>query len=424
MAVQAARPQQARKLSLSGACKVALINNKQIEKALVEKDIAEEEISEQKELKLPDVDVHTSYARITNLTEFNNGRKELTKTIPDISDFGAQAKMTLYAGGRLGLAVTKARQEYAVASLKTGKVANDVQVEVAAHFLGIYKLLELQKLVAENIKEEEARLKEVQSFKAHGTVTKNEVLRAELLLSNRQLQYMHNQKNIEAAFNEFKTLLQLPEEDSVMIDTAGILNTPVVVNGFQAYLQAAYQKEEMLIAQKQEDIKNTERRMVKGSIYPVVNVFTGWGFNYPNYLFFPPAPNWYTLGKIGVEASFSLTGLYKNKTRLRIADKKIEAQQAGTEILKNAIKDNVFKQYKQYEEVEETLPVAEKAEQQAAENYRIIKTKYLNQLALITDMVDADNALLEARFNRVSARIDLLMKYYELQYASGTLNLY
>jgi outer membrane protein TolC len=125
---------------------------------------------------------------------------------------------------------------------------------------------------------------------------------------------------------------------------------------------------------------------------------------------------------VGVEASFSISNLYKNRTRVHISDKRIEEQNVTTEILKNKITDNIFRQYMQYREIEDKLPVTEKAGVQATENYRIVKLKYLNQLALITDMVDADNALLEARFNIISTRIDALMKYYELLYASGLLN--
>ena len=39
----------------------------------------------------------------------------------------------------------------------------------------------------------------------------------------------------------------------------------------------------------------------------------------------------------------------------------------------------------------------------------------------MTDMIDADNSLLEAQFNIISTKIDALMHYYELQYAAGLL---
>ena len=58
---------------------------------------------------------------------------------------------------------------------------------------------------------------------------------------------------------------------------------------------------------------------------------------------------------------------------------------------------------------------------QATENYRIVKLKYLHQLALITEMLDADNALLQARFDLLTARINTTVKHRRLLYASGQL---
>ena len=36
-------------------------------------------------------------------------------------------------------------------------------------------------------------------------------------------------------------------------------------------------------------------------------------------------------------------------------------------------------------------------------------------------MLDADTALLDAQYDRISTQIDALMHYYELQYAAGLL---
>ena len=84
--------------------------------------------------------------------------------------------------------------------------------------------------------------------------------------------------------------------------------------------------------------------------------------------------------------------------------------------------DKVFKEYTQYHEILDRLPVTDKALELAEENYRIVKLKYLNQLVLITEMIDADNTLLEARFKKIATRIDAAMKYYELLHTADMLH--
>ena len=410
-------------LTLHHAFELAAAGNKEIASARTARLIAREGVNEELEQRLPEVDLHAAYSRITNITEFRNGlgNTVVTQTIPDIADLTGRASFPLYEGSKIKYDIANAQRRNEIATLEVQKATNDIDIRVAATFLGIFKLTEVQQLITEHIKEEEDRLKEVKALRAHGTVTENEVLRANLQLADMQLALLTSRRSIAIAQHNLKTLLQLPETDSLVTDTTGLpaLNTEA---GYETYLQAAMEKEEMRIAVKQETIKETDRKRIQGSRYPSINAFAAYGFNYPNYLFFPPNPYWYTLGRIGIESSLSLTDLYKSKTRLNIAARQIDAQQLHTAILADKIRDAVYDHYMQYKEAEDKLPVAVQAEQLATENYRIVKLKYMNQLALSTEMVDADNALLQARYNKIAVRMDACLKYYELLYAAGIIN--
>jgi outer membrane protein TolC len=88
-------------------------------------------------------------------------------------------------------------------------------------------------------------------------------------------------------------------------------------------------------------------------------------------------------------------------------------------VVANKMQDKIVKQYKQYEEIRDSFAVTDKAEALAEENYRLVKLQYLNQLVVLTEMVDADNALLQAKYNKISVRIDAAMKYYEMLHTAG-----
>lgn len=178
---------------------------------------------------------------------------------------------------------------------------------------------------------------------------------------------------------------------------------------YDFYMIKALQNEEMRMASQELNIKKTELQLVKGNYLPKVNFFGNYGFYYPNYKFFPPNPYLYTLGQVGIEASFDISALYKNKTKVEQANKKIEWQRMQSEILKDEIQDKLYKEHTQYQEILEKFVVVDKALDLASENYRIVKLKYLNQLVLITEMVDADNALLQAKYNKISTRLDAVL---------------
>ncbi|MCD0474494.1 TolC family protein [Flavobacterium sp. EDS] len=423
--VTALQAQESNPISLQQAIKIAKENNKNILKSRIEVDISKENIKETKELRLPEIDFNTSYSRVTNLTEFKGGflkDKEVTHTIPEMYNVGTTIKVPLYAGNKINNAIEIANQESKIALVKSEKTESDIQLEVIATYLGIQKMMELQKIIEENIKEEQSRLKEVQSLKNHGTITKNEVLRAELQLSDRELNALTNSKNIKIALHELKTILQLPEEQEIAIDTTTSLNENAKLDNYSFYLNNTLQNEEMRIAHQEIEIKKTELKLAKGNYYPTINFFGDYNFKYPNYMFFPPNPYLYSLGQVGIEATFSLSGLYKNKTKVHIANSKVEWQKTQSEIVKNKVQDELFRNHTQYQEITEKIKVVDKALELATENYRIVKLKYLNQLVLITEMVDADNALLQAKFNKIATRIDAEMKHYELLHTAGLLN--
>lgn len=58
---------------------------------------------------------------------------------------------------------------------------------------------------------------------------------------------------------------------------------------------------------------------------------------------------------------------------------------------------------------------------QAQENYRIMQNRYLNQLAILTDLLDANSVRLNVELQLTTARTRVIYTYYQLQKACGRL---
>ena len=61
----------------------------------------------------------------------------------------------------------------------------------------------------------------------------------------------------------------------------------------------------------------------------------------------------------------------------------------------------------------------ETAVQQAQENYKIVKNKYDNSLATVTELLDADVARLSADLNYAFAKADAYVAFNKLKQVSG-----
>jgi outer membrane protein TolC len=67
------------------------------------------------------------------------------------------------------------------------------------------------------------------------------------------------------------------------------------------------------------------------------------------------------------------------------------------------------------------LNIQEKSVDLANQNYDVISNRYKNEMALITDMLDASNSKLAAELQLVNAQINTIYNYYKLLFISGTL---
>src|SRR5690606_7058563 len=115
------------------------------------------------------------------------------------------------------------------------------------------------------------------------------------------------------------------------------------------------------------------------------------------------------------------SNFYKNKVKMKMANEQIKIAQLEVEEKAENIRHDVFAAQKKLEEANKRIVIANQAIEQAKENYRIVRLKYSNQLSLITELIDADNAYLEAQTQLISLQINKQLKYYQLQYVLGNI---
>ena len=117
---------------------------------------------------------------------------------------------------------------------------------------------------------------------------------------------------------------------------------------------------------------------------------------------------------VGVGINYNLSSLYRTPRKVQLARSAMTlAEEKEALQLENA-RNAVFAAYTKYKEAYEKLSVHETSLTLAEENYRIINNRYLNDLVLITEMLDASTTKLNAELEVVNARIDIVYKYYAL----------
>ena len=122
---------------------------------------------------------------------------------------------------------------------------------------------------------------------------------------------------------------------------------------------------------------------------------------------------------MGVGVKYSLSSLFKSNKRIKQAAVETRQAKEAHAVQTEQLNNRVQAAYVQYQQTYVELETQKKSVELAQQNYEVMNARYLSQLALVTDMVDASNLKLNAELSEVDARINIVYAYYRMKYVTG-----
>ena len=412
-----------RNLKLQDAIDVALQQNKKLKVQTLRTGISKLKEKDVRNEKLPDIEFLSSLHVLDNLHQYENGltNPSTSHETPRVKyNFTLEASIPIYTGGKLKYDDEKAELNTEIEGLRTQKEVRVVKMQVITAYLQGLHLKEQQNLLKDKMREDSLVIAQSEKLRKNGVVTNNDVLRTKLLLSNHQMAYSDLDKDLAILEHQIKTLLALPSDTDFHIHTDDLIAETDNIFVLDDLVATANSNSEALrILEKDVELKELDKKITKSNVLPTISAGGEYGYNYPNFLFFPPVKHLYRIGAVGVNLKMPLSNFYKNKVKMNMVNEQIKIAQLEVEEQEENIRHDVFAAQKKFEEANKKIVIANQAIEQAKENYRIVRLKYSNQLSLITELIDADNAYLEAQTQLISLQINKQLKYYQLQYVLG-----
>jgi outer membrane protein len=418
-------PQERYKLSLAETIEFAKVQNKWVQAANIEQKAANEDQKDVYAAALPGINIGSSYQRFSDLTLYTDGLSHSTsgprKPTPNSAALGIDVLFNVYNGGRQKALQKEQTSRLNLARLNTREISGNIALQTASQYLDLVRLNELQKFILDQLKRAQTRVTNIHSLYKNQKVTKSDVLRAEVASSNVELSLQQNENDIIIANQKLVNLMNVP--DSVVIlptDSAGMPKPDII--SLKPFIEGA-EVSSFDVQKSAENIETQRARLsgVKSNNRPSLSFYSNYGLNYPNYLFFPPVNQAYSLGFVGLKMQYSISSLYQNKSKVAASKLRVSELEMQHEAHTDHVRIEVKSYYIKYIEALQRISVNERSVEQARVNYSIVNTKYLNQLSLLTDLLDADNLYQESRLNVVKAQTDALAIYYHILYTSGNL---
>ena len=387
---------------------------------IAERQAAERAKTARKDL-LPDIEIRLRGALVGQPVVWQRGLSE--PTWPDTPDwsqnYAVDFTQPLYEGGRLRYAVRQADLQRQVATLQTATDKADIKLSLLQQYLNLFSLYKQHLVLKRNFDESERRLVDIRRMKREGLITNNDVLRSEMQLTDNRLSLRQTEDNISLVSRRLDILLGLDEEILLRPDTLLLAHT-FPTTDCQDYINQAYGNDPaMLLLKRQTELAQNNIRQTRAELLPRLSLYASNTLTRPLSRTMDDLYN--NTWNIGLSLSYSLSSLYRSKHRMNEARQAVELRRNAENQKQQEIRMTVHSAYLRHQEALERVDALKLSAKQAEENYRIMRNRYLNQLAILTDLLDADNLRLNAELQLTTARTQVIYTYYELQRAAGKL---
>lgn len=372
---------------------------------------------------LPDIQVIGQFGYVGPSTILDRDLSFLKHTdAPDWKqNYQLVAVQPIYQGGRISGSVRKSELDEEIAKLSLEKDKSGLRLWLMGKYLDLYNLYKQKDSYTLNIQEAQQRLQNIRKMREEGMITTNDVLRSEIQLSNYELSLRETNNDIILVSQQLAIVMGM-DEDLIFEPDADLSDSDNSLGGVEDYVLSAYENyPDMRISKTNLDLARNNLKITKADFLPALSLQLGNTFQRPIPNTSPVQDLYLNSWGVTLNLSYHISALFDRRHSLSSAKTQISLQELAEEQQRQNIRTGVKAAYLKHQEALDRVKVLEHLLQQANENYRIVNKKYFNQLAILTDLLDANTVQLNAELQLTAARTNVIYTYYQLLNISGKL---
>lgn len=410
-------------LSLRELFDLAETGNSEIRANQIHADAARQGIDVAQASKLPDVTAALDLSYIGDGTIID---RDFSRAMRDkLPHFGNALSVNVYqplfTGGAITGGIEMAQHNALMADINLSQTRSGIRYQLTQSYLNLYKMLNLRKVYQENIEVTNRLIDNMRARHEQGTVLKNDITRFELRLSSLTYDLQTIENSISILNNNMVTLLGVEAGTKIMPDTT-LIEQPLEIASEADWMQIAYANSQDLQAvDAQKDMARTSLKLAKADLYPTIGVYAADNLSGPVTFEIPAINKNYNFWTFGLSVSYKLSSLYKTNKKIKQSTIDLAQAQEMRTCVEDALERKIHEAYVMSVQAQQMLATETTNVALATENYRIVDARFANDMALLTDMLDASTTKLDAETRLVNARISAILSYYQLKYISGTL---
>ena len=427
-----AKAQTERKMTVDELFQLVESNSKTLRQEKISVEFAKKGIEAARSARLPELTASASVS-------MNGDVVMMDRDFTNAHGFAAprwgnslalEAQQVVYAGGAIDAGIALATLQHQQAQVDEQQRRQQQRFLALGQYLEIFKLKNREQVVRQNIDLTQRLINDIQAKHEQGMALKNDVTRYELQMETLRLNLkklqdqrgilnhqLCNQLGIDGEIIPSLTTDPMPEQSSP-IRSLSPKGEGSEMSWQNRALTTAPSIQKAEIGQK---IASQQLRLAKSEMRPKVAMVAADNFNGPFTYDIPPIDKNFNFWYVGVGVKYPISSLFKQNKKVQQARIHTRQAEQSYTLAAEQLNNQVQQAYTYYQQAFVELETQQKSVQLAQQNYQVVNDRYLSQLALITDMIDASNIKLDAELKEVDARIGIIFAYYRLKYISGTL---
>ena len=397
------------RLTLPDAIDRALRASHRIGEVQARQEAATAQVASRSAADMPTLSLLGGYMRTNHVDEYaipGGALKPPTVIYPDVPDnwrSRVDLQWPIYTFGRFQALERSARSEVTAAEKDVSTSTADVRLDATRAFWALVTANESVRVVDEALALVEAHLRDVTNMRDVGLLAPNDVLSVEARRSRQQVQLIEARNMRDVAEADLRRVTGLAPDVVITIDA--VLEGPLadLPTYDQLLTEARAGRSERQALQARVDAIGERRTAVAAGLKPTIAVAAGFDYSKPNPRIFPRAAAWNDSWDVGVNVAWPLWDGGRVKADVaEVAANQRAMEQRLAEF--DSVLDFEVKQRRlDLEAAREAIRAATDEVTSAAEARRVVSERFKAGLVPNTEVLDAQQALLVAQFDRTRA---------------------
>jgi outer membrane protein TolC len=313
-----------------------------------------------------------------------------------------QVTQPIFAGGRIRGARNIAEHLGAAAEARLEETTADLVLAVRVAYLNALLAERLHTVALQSRQTAQDHLRQVEAFRAAGTASEFDLLRAKVDAANREPFVVQTENTARVALLDLRRLVNLPAEQPVVL-TSTFSSAPVRVDEAEVRRLMAARP---LLAAARAQVAATESGLgvAKGEWFPTVAVQGNLGYQaYPNNFGVPALSEWREDWSVAVAVSWIPFDGFGRRGRIAEAQARLREAQLREAQVVEALDLQYTAALGDYRTAEANVAARREAVGLAEQTLELGDLRYRNGLATQLEVSDASLLLDEARVNEIEA---------------------